>query len=61
LKAETTVFKNEKLQKINLRFVDAMIYAPVCTIDQFTHDYTDKKVYKREKNFFLYEAINIEN
>jgi hypothetical protein len=33
LKAETTVFKNEKPEKITLRFVDAMIDAPGCTLD----------------------------
>jgi hypothetical protein len=31
-------------KEITLRFVDIMIYAPECTFDQFTQDYTEKKV-----------------
>jgi predicted nucleic acid-binding protein len=30
-------------EKVILRFVDVMIYAPDCTLDQFTQDYTEKK------------------
>jgi hypothetical protein len=54
-------YKNEKPKKVTLSFVDAMIYAPGCTLDQFTQDYSDKKVTKREKGFFPYEAINTDS
>jgi hypothetical protein len=38
-----------------------MIYAPGCTLDQFTQDYTEKKVGERVKGFFPYEAITTDN
>jgi hypothetical protein len=38
-----------------------MIYAPECTLDQFTQDYTNNKNTKRTKGFFPYEAITVEN
>jgi predicted nucleic acid-binding protein len=53
LKVSASVHKNEKPKKVTLRFVDAMIYAPGYIFDQFTQDYRDKKVTKREKGFFL--------
>jgi hypothetical protein len=43
-------FKEEEYEprKIILRFVDAMIYAPGYTLDQFTQDYSDKKISQLE-------------
>jgi hypothetical protein len=38
---------------VTLRFVDPMIYAPGYILDQFTQDYTDKKVTKRKKGSSL--------
>jgi type III secretory pathway component EscR len=38
-----------------------MIYAPGCTLDQFTQDYTEKKVVERIKGFFPYESITTDN
>jgi hypothetical protein len=52
LKAETQVMVGKKEIQVTLRFVDAMIYAPGCTLDQFTQDYTEKKVVERVKGFF---------
>jgi hypothetical protein len=43
LKVSTSVYKNSKPKKDILWFVDAMINAPGCRLDQFTQDYTDKK------------------
>jgi hypothetical protein len=71
LKVKTSVLGKEKVNsegeitqnkhEITLRFVDAMIYAPGCILDQFTQDYTEKKDVKREKGFFPYEAITTDN
>jgi hypothetical protein len=38
-----------------------MIYAPGCTLGQFTQDYTEKKVVERVKGFFPDEAIITDN
>jgi hypothetical protein len=61
LKAETQVMVGKKEIQMTLRIVDAMIYASGCTLDQFTQDYTEKKVIERVKGFFPYEAITIDN
>jgi hypothetical protein len=61
LKVKTNVMDGKREKKVTLRFVDAMIYAPGCTLDQFTQDYTDKKDIKREKGFFPYEASTTDN
>jgi hypothetical protein len=50
-----------KETQLILRFVDAMIYAPGYTLDQFTQDYTEKKVVERVKGSFPYEAITTDN
>jgi hypothetical protein len=61
LKISISVYKNKKLKKVTLRFVNTMIYASGYTLDQFTQDYTDKKEIKHEANFFYYDSINIDN
>jgi hypothetical protein len=65
LKVETNAYNMDKVDdngehfhdKITYKFVDIMIYAPGCTLAQFTQDETDKKEIKREKGFFPYESI----
>jgi hypothetical protein len=46
LKAQTHMMNGKKEIDIILRFVDAMIYAPGCTLDQFAQDYIEKKLLK---------------
>jgi predicted nucleic acid-binding protein len=40
-----------------LRFVDAMVYSPDCTFDQFMQDYTEKKVVERVKDSVLMKLL----
>jgi hypothetical protein len=61
LKESIFVYKNKKPREVILRFVDAIIYTPRCTIDHFTQNYTNKNVSKREESFFSYEALNTDN
>jgi predicted nucleic acid-binding protein len=61
LDSETQVMVGKKEIQMTLRFVDAMIYTPSCTLDQFTQDYTEKKRVERVKGFFPYEAITTDN
>jgi hypothetical protein len=61
LKAEIQVMVGKKETQVTLRFIDAIIYAPGWTLDQFTQDYTEKKVVERVKSFFPYESITTDN
>jgi hypothetical protein len=46
---------------VTLRFVNGIIYASRYIFDEITQDYINKKVIKREKQFFQYEAISTNN